>query len=289
MRYEGNVFRPPSEAYSLIIQVTIGCAHNKCTFCGMYKDEKFKVRELTEIVEDLTMARVHYRHVNRIFLADGDALCLSFDKLKAILTEIRRIFPECERVGIYATPGDILRKSREELQELKKLGLGILYVGLESGSEEILRDINKGTTAQDAVAACRKGAESGLKISVTVISGLGGRAKWEEHAIETGRVLSAMDPHYVGLLTLMLVEGTEMKMKVDQGEIELLTPEEVMKETRLMLEHTNVTNCIFRSNHASNYATLKGTLPQDKDRLVREIDCILAGGYHFKPEIFRGL
>ncbi|NLL19168.1 MAG: radical SAM protein [Clostridia bacterium] len=289
MRYEGNVFRPPSEAYSLIIQATIGCAHNKCTFCSMYKTEKFRVRELSEIVEDLTMARAHYGKIKRIFLADGDALCLSFDKLENILTEIQRIFPECERVGIYATPKDILRKSTEELRELKALGLGILYMGLETGSDEILQEINKGITAEEAIIAGRKGAESGLQVSVTVISGLGGRAKWQEHAIKTGQVLSEMDPHYIGLLTLMLVDGTEMKRKVDQGEMELLTPEEIMRETKLMLENTNVTNCLFRSNHASNYVTLKGTLPQDKEHLIKGIDSILQGGYHYRPEIFRGL
>lgn len=289
MRYEGNVFRPPSEAYSLIIQVTIGCAHNKCTFCGMYKNERFRVRELSDIVQDLAMARAHLGKVRRIFLADGDALCLSFAKLEAILTEIQRIFPECERVGIYATPKDILRKSPEELRELNKLGLGILYVGLETGSDEILQEIKKGVTAEEVIAAGRKASESGLLVSVTVISGLGGRAKWQEHAIKTGQVLSEMDPHYVGLLTLMLVDGTEMKRKVDEGEMVLLTPEEIMQETRLMLENMNVTNCIFRSNHASNYVTLKGTLPQDKSRLIGTIDSILKGGYQFKPEIFRGL
>lgn len=289
MRYEGNVFRPPSEAYSLIVQVTIGCAHNKCTFCGMYKNEKFRVRDLAEVVEDLKLARAYYNKVERIFLADGDALCLSFDRLRNILTEIKAIFPECERVGIYATPKDIMRKTMEDLRELKNLGLGILYMGLESGSDEILTAVKKGVTAQEAIEAGRKAVESGLKLSVTVISGLGGRAKWREHAIRTGQVLSAMDPHYIGLLTLMLVDGTEMKRQVDQGEVELLAPEEVMRETRLMLENTNVTNCIFRSNHASNYVSLRGTLPQDKESLIRGIDRILAGGCHFKQEIFRAL
>lgn len=289
MRYEGAVFRPPSEAYSLIIQATVGCAHNKCTFCGMYKNEKFRIRELDEIVEDLMLARQYYKKAERIFLADGDALCIPFAKLKDILINIKRIFPECQRVGIYAAPKDILRKSMEELIELRDLGLGIIYMGLETGSDEILAAINKGITSEEAILAGRKVMDSGIKLSITVISGLGGRAKWEEHAIKTGEVLSAIDPDYVGLLTLMLVDGTEMKRQVDTGEMEILTPEEVMRETKLMLEHTNVSNCIFRSNHASNYVSLRGTLPQDKMALINGIDRVLAGGYHYKPEFMRGL
>lgn len=289
MRYEGAVFRPPSEAYSLIIQATIGCAHNKCTFCGMYKNEKFRIRELDEVVEDLEMASRHYQRVDRIFLADGDALCIPFAKLKEILINIRQIFPECQRVGIYAAPKDILRKSMEELIELRDLGLGIIYMGLETGSDEILAAVNKGITSEEAILAGRKVMDSGIKLSITVISGLGGRAKWEEHAVKTGEVLSAIDPDYVGLLTLMLVDGTEMKRQVDAGEIEILSPEEVMRETKLMLEHTNVTNCIFRSNHASNYVSLRGTLPRDKMALIRGIEQILAGGYHYKAEFLRGL
>src|SRR5690606_17849931 len=166
---------------------------------------------------------------------------------------------------------------------------GIIYVGLESGSDEILAAVKKGNTAEEAVAAGRRVVESGIKLSVTVISGLGGRAKWEEHAVKTGQVLSAMDPHYLGLLTLMVVEGTEMYRQVQAEEMELLSPEEVMRETRLMLEHTEVTNCVFRSNHASNYVSLRGTLPQDKEALIRAIDRVLAGGYHYKPEFLRGL
>ncbi|HHW06740.1 MAG TPA: radical SAM protein [Clostridia bacterium] len=289
MRYEGNVFRPPSEAYSLIIQATIGCAHNRCTFCGMYKNERFRIKALADIVEDMELARRYYPRVERVFLADGDALCIPFVRLKEILLHIKEIFPECERVGIYASPKDILRKSLEELTELRDLGLGIIYMGLESGSDDILAAVHKGNTAEEAIRAGKKVVESGIKLSVTVISGLGGRAKWEEHAVKTGEVLSAMDPHYVGLLTLMLVEGTEMKRQVDAGEMELLSPEEIMRETRLMLEHTDVTGCIFRSNHASNYVTLKGTLPQDKAALIRAIDRVLAGGYHYKPEFLRGL
>lgn len=290
MRYEGAVFRPPSEAYSLIIQATIGCAHNKCTFCAMYKNERFRIRELAEIVKDLKIARASYKRVDRVFLADGDALSIPFPKLAEILIKIKEIFPECERVGIYAAPKDVLRKSSEELQELKKLGLGILYMGLETGSDMILEEIKKGVSAQEMIEAGQKAVASGIQLSITVISGLGGRKNLQEHAIKTGQVLSAIDPHYVGLLTLMLVEGTEMKRQVDQGEMELLIPKEIMLETKLMLENMHVSNCVFRSNHASNYVSLRGTLPQDKDRLIEGIESILAdGGFSYKKEIFRGL
>ncbi|MFA5536991.1 MAG: radical SAM protein [Bacillota bacterium] len=290
MKYEGAVFRPPSEAYSLIIQVTIGCAHNRCTFCAMYKNDRFRIRELDEIIRDLKIARTTYQRVERIFLADGDALSIPYLKLAEILVKVREIFPECQRVGIYATPKDILRKSLEELQELRKLGLGILYMGLESGSDQILKEIKKGVTPEQMIEAGQKAVASGLPLSITVISGLGGRRNWREHAIKTGQVLSAIDPHYVGLLTLMLVEGTEMKNQVDRGQMELLSPDEIMLETKLMLENMDVSNCVFRSNHASNYVSLRGTLPHDKDSLINDIDRILADGdFSYRHELLRGL
>lgn len=289
MQYEGAVFRPPSEAYSLIIQATIGCAHNRCTFCAMYKNERFRIREVEDIIKDLKKARAYHKRVDRIFLADGDALSIPTAQLKAILVAIKEIFPECKRVGIYATPKDILRKSLAELQELKELGLGILYMGLETGSDTILKEINKGITSAEAIEAGRKAMDSGIELSITIISGLGGREKWQEHGIKTGEVLSQIDPDYVGLLTLMLVDGTETKRQVDQGELQLLTPKEVMLETKLMLENMNVTNCVFRSNHASNYVSLRGTLPFDQEALTNQIQGILTDGYDYKKERHRGL
>ncbi|EJP6471940.1 MULTISPECIES: radical SAM protein [unclassified Clostridium] len=287
MRYEGNIYRPPSEANSLILQVTIGCSHNKCSFCSMYKNEKFRVRDLKEIFEDLEESKLYYRRINRIFLADGDALCLKTETLKKILLKIKEIHPQCERVGIYATAKDLLRKSVEELKELKELGLGIVYMGLESGSPEILEDINKGVKVEEYIEASKKAKASGIKSSITIISGLGGKEKWQQHAIETGKSLSLIDPDYVGLLTLLLDEGTEMTEQVKRGEITLLKPEEVMKETKLMLENMNVTNCIFRSNHASNYVALSGTLPRDKENLINIIDNILNGDFYYKEDIYR--
>ena len=289
LKYEGVVYRPPSEAYSLIVQVTIGCSHNGCSFCGMFKEKKFRIRDLNDIMEDLEQAKLDYGVVEKVFLADGDALVLETNKLKLILTKIRELFPSCERVGIYATPGDILRKSLEELRELKASGIGIVYLGVESGSNEILKNINKGVTAQEMIMAGRKVKESGIKLSTTLISGIGGRSKIKEHAIESAKVISAIDPDYVGLLTLMLESGTPIYEEVQKGIFHMLNPEEIMYETREFLKNVEVTNCIFRSNHASNYMALSGTLPKDKKQLLEDIDLALSGQYKYKKEEYRRL
>lgn len=289
MRYEGTVYRPPSEAYSLIIQATIGCAHNKCTFCSMYKSKNFRIRSLEEIYQDLYMARNNYKTVKRIFLADGDALAIKTDDLKNILLKIGEIFPECERVGVYGAPKDIIRKSIDELKELKKFGLGIIYLGVESGSEVILKDIKKGAAREEIVEAGRRVKESGIKLSVTLISGIGGQNLWKEHALESADVISKIDPDYLGLLTLMVEDDTELKRKVESGEFKLLSPKEVMLETKLLLENIHVSDCVFRSNHASNYVPLGGTLPKEKDEIIKTIDYVLNDYVSFKPEEYRGL
>jgi radical SAM superfamily enzyme YgiQ (UPF0313 family) len=289
MRYEGTVYRPPSEAYSLIVQVTIGCSHNGCSFCNMYKEKKFRIRDLKDIMEDLEQGSLAYRVVKKVFLADGDALVLETSKLKLILSKIRELFPECERVGIYATPKDILRKSLEELRQLKDLGIGIVYIGVESGSSDILKSINKGVTVSEMIMAGTRIKESGIKLSTTLISGIGGRENISEHAIESAKVISAIDPDYVGILTLMVENGTPIYEDVQKGTFHLLTPEEVMRETREFLQSIQVTNCIFRSNHASNYMALSGTLPQDQNRLLQDIDLALKGEHRYKKEEYRRL
>ncbi len=289
MRYEGTVYRPPSEAYSLIIQVTIGCSHNKCTFCSMYKDKKFRKRNINEIIEDLNGARKHYTNVKKIFLADGNALALKTEYLKEVLLKIKELFPECERVGIYAAPKDILRKPMDELMELNRLGLGIAYLGVESGSDEILRTIKKGVDSKEMIEAGKKVMDSGIKLSITLISGLGGKERLMEHALESARVINEIDPHYLGLLTLLLDSKAEMYGEVEVGKLRLLSPREVMEETRELIKNLKLRDCVFRSNHASNYLALAGNLSADRDRLLREINDALNEDYDFKDEYFRRL
>ena len=190
MRYEGSVYRPPSEAHSLIVQATVGCAHGKCTFCSMYKDKSFRARALDEVLEDFRMARAAYRKVGRVFLADGDALALGTDVLLAILGEISALFPECERVSIYGTPRDALRKTPDELRALADAGLAIVYIGAESGDDEVLRRVGKGATADEIIEAIRKLEDAGLEASVTFISGLGGAELSEQHALGCARVIT---------------------------------------------------------------------------------------------------
>lgn len=289
MRYEGAVYRPPSEAYSLIIQVTIGCSHNKCTFCNMFKEKNFRIRKLEEIFEDLEMAREYYSTVKRIFLADGDALILKTEDLEKILLKIKELFPECERIGIYGTPKDIIRKSEEDLIRLREKGLSIVYLGVESGSDEVLKEIKKGATSQDMIKAGEKIKKLGIKLSVTLISGLGGKEKWKEHAVESAKVISAINPDYLGLLTLIVERGTEMETRVQNGGITLLSPKEVMVETRELVRNLEVNNCVFRSNHASNYAPLAATLNNEKERLLNQLDELIEGAYGFKNEFYRRL
>ncbi|MFZ5967994.1 MAG: radical SAM protein [Bacillota bacterium] len=290
MRYEGTVYRPPSEAYSLIVQATIGCSHNQCTFCSMYKDKKFRIRSNEEIIEDLVIARSQYKHIKKIFIADGNALVMRTKDLEIILTRIHEIFPECERVGIYAAPKDILRKKDEELEKLKDLGLGIVYLGVESGSDKILENIKKGAAAQEIIEAGQKIKASGIKLSVTLISGIGGKTDWEIHGIESAKVVNAINPDYLSLLTLLLQEGTPMYEQVREEKMTLLTPKEIMMETRSLIENLNLKEpCIFRSNHASNYVALQGTLPKDKEELLIQIDIGLRTEFDYRDEYFRRL
>lgn len=287
MRYEGAVYRPPSEARSLIIQVTIGCSHNKCTFCNMYKDKKFRVRKMEEILEDLREMREYYVSVRRIFLADGNALVLKTEDLKTILRTIRELYPECERIGIYSAPKDILRKTPQELKELREAGLDIAYLGVESGNDDVLEETKKGVTSQEMISAGQRMVAAGIKLSVMIISGLGGKARWQEHAMDSARVVSAINPDYVALLTLLINPGTEMHEAVKNGDMEILSPKEVMFETKMFLENLNVDNCVFRSNHASNYVVLGGTLPEEKTRLLSEVDAAIAQNFDYKDEFLR--
>ena len=274
MRYEGALYRPPSEARSLIVQATIGCSHNGCTFCHMYKDKNFRVRPTEEILEDLERGREKFRkvHVDRIFIADGDALAIKNTELEKILEFIKDRFPECQRVGIYGSPKAILSKSNEELRRLKDLGLGIVYLGVESGSEKILKNINKGVSRDEMIQAGKRIVDVGIKLSITLISGIGGEELSEEHAIESAKLINQVQPDYVGLLTLIIEEEAPLYKDLESGKFKLLSPKDILLETRKMVENIELDRCIFRSNHASNYVSLRGTLPQDKDLILKQID-----------------
>lgn len=289
LRYEGKVYRPPSEGRSLIIQATIGCSHNKCTFCSMYKEDNFRIRKLDEIKEDINSARIDYRNISRVFLADGDALMIKTVELVEILDYIKTVFPECERIGIYASPKSIMTKSIEELKTLKAAGLSIAYLGLESGSAEILEDINKGATSEEIIHEANKLKEANILLSITLISGLGGKEKWRQHAIESAKAINQIKPDYLGLLTLMIEPGTKLFDDINSGEFQLLSPEEIAIETLVLLENLDADGCIFRSNHASNYISLKGTLNGDKNRMINELKQALNGEIGFKDEFLRGL
>lgn len=290
MRYEGDIYRPPSEAFSLLVQVTVGCTHNKCTFCSMFKDKRFHVRNIDEVLEDLEEARRLYRHIRRIFLCDGDALCLANRKLCVILDRIAELFPECEQVNVYGNAKDVLHKTPEELRELASKGVRIIYIGAESGSDKVLADVHKGVNSEQLIEAVHAIEDAGIKASVTFISGLAGRAGWREHAIETGKMISRLNASYVALLTLMLDPRAPITEKIESGEMELLTPEEVVAETYLLLENANPTrSCVFRSNHASNYLSLKGNLPEDKEAMLAKLRRAMQDSGMLKDERFRML
>ena len=288
IKYVGDVYRPPSEAYSLIVQATIGCTHNKCSFCKMFKEKRFQTRPTEDIIADFAWARKRYRSVPRIFLADANALCLKTDKLMPILTYIEETFPECERVTIYGRASDILRKTEDEVRQLREHGLTMVYIGAESGSDKVLEMCHKGETRQQLIDAVKRIEKVGIKASVTFISGLAGRDGWEDHAIQTGTMITEMNASYVSLLTLLVDPQAPMYDDIQSGRLKLLTPQEVLAETHLMLENANPEKtCIFRSNHASNYLSLKGDLPQDRDRFLAQIEAAMKNTGMLKDERFR--
>lgn len=286
--YEGTIFRPPSEAYSLIIQATIGCSWNKCTFCIAFQEKEFRAKTLDELKLDVEKVYPYYKDTPRIFLADGNALCLPTDVLVGMLEYLYSTFLKLERISIYGGPLDIMQKSHEELVRLKDAGLGIVYFGLESGSDQVLRRVKKGATSKMMIETGRKVRNAGLKLSTIFILGLGGMELTEEHAHETARVVSAQDPEYAAALTLMVRPNSEIIEDVKSGNLTLLKPDEALVELRTMVQEIDVTDSIFRANHASNYATIGGTFPKDKQKVLDQIDRALGTG-HFKSEFYRRL
>lgn len=290
MHYSGSVYRPPSEARSLIVQCTLGCSHNKCAFCIMYKDKKFSINPIEQVLSDLAEARSYSREIEKIFLADGDALVLPMDYLLTVLDYIRTYFPECKRVAAYASTKALKGKTDEDLRTLRERGLGIVYIGLETGDEELLAKYNKGVTAAETVAQTIRAKEAGIAVSVTAINGMAGSlGDWERHAIETAKAVSAMKPDYIAFLTLRVYTGTPLHDWIDNGEFKLMEPIELMRETRLFLENIDAEGSIFRSNHASNYLPLGGTLNRDREQLIATIDAALDGKVRLRRAVELGL
>ncbi len=289
MHYEGYCIRPPSEAYSILLQVTLGCSHNKCTFCGSYKDKRFTIKDDEIILSDILFASKYMKRQDRVFLMDGDALIIPQKRLMWILDRIREHLPWVRRVGAYGNTKSIKMKSLEELIELRENGLGILYLGVETGDAELRQKINKGSSVQTCIEMGRKIKDAGIKLSVTVLLGIAGREGSLAHARATGELLSAMDPNYVGALTVMLIPGTPLYEEHRKGVFQLPDEKELLQELREMIAHTNLTRGLFFSNHASNYLPVKAKLPKGKQEALDLIDAALKGDVGLRPEWMRAL
>ncbi|MBW1898755.1 MAG: radical SAM protein [Deltaproteobacteria bacterium] len=289
MHYEGNIIRPPSEAHSILLQATVGCSHNKCTFCGAYKGERFKIKTDEIIMEDIAFASNSCRNQTRLFICDGDALIIPQKRLLNILVAIEEQLPWVTRVGVYANTKSLKMKTEEELKELKKHGLGIAYMGLETGDDDTLKAVNKGSSSEHMIKMGKKAKNTGIKLSITVLLGIAGREGSEKHAKETGRVLSAIDPDYVGALSLMLIPGTPLYKDYESGNFPILEPVETLRELRVMIANTDLSNGLFHANHASNYLPIRAHLPNDKEMTIRLIDEAIAGRIALKPEHMRAL
>ena len=290
MLYDEPLFRPPSEAHSLILQATLGCSNNTCLFCGMYKMKKFTVRPFDAFKKDVLECAQAMPGTRRIFLADGDALAMSTSHFTKILRLLRVKFPALERVTCYANPVNLLKKSTGELEQLREEGLDILYFGMESGNDEVLKRVAKGSTRAEILEAGRKALDAGFPLSVTVILGLGGKARSREHIRDTASLCSQMNPTYLSALTLMLGPLEDYFAKTQGPDFEFADKLGMLREVRRLVHDLDTRNTIFRTNHASNYLPLKGVLKRDRDRLLDTIDTALSNpDTYLKPEFLRAL
>ena len=304
-----SIIRPPSEWKSYFLPLTAGCSNNTCVFCGYYGSQ-LQLREVDDVKSEIDALALFMRtgirlpaipkvvyavaqgwEGKRIFLQDGDALVYPFPKLRQVLQYLNEKVPHVERIGTYATPQDLLRRSIDELDELRRLKLGILYTGLETGDDELLQKIGKGVSSDELIEAGRKAKEAGITLSVTVILGLAGGDESRRHALETARVLTEIDPDYAGALTLTLVPGTPLYEQWERDEFHPLSPFQTLEELRLIIDNSSFTNCFFSSMHASNYLSVRGNLPQDRERMLRELEVVLAARDPslLRPEFLRGL
>ena len=287
MIYEGDLYRPPSEARSLIIQVTIGCSHNKCTFCHMYTDKRFRIRTREEILRDLEECSALYgEYVRRVFFADGDALIVKTPLLLELLNYVKEHFPYVERVTSYGRASNVLHKSEEELRALAQAGLDMVYLGAESGDDDILTHIQKGETAAEIIEAGQKLKRCGIKTSVTLISGLGGTENMERHALSSARLINAMNPEYAAIIALHLRPDSPMAQEIARGEMELIGADAIVEETKIFLEAIDSPGTVFRTNHAANYMALAGVFNEDIPRMLRQLDEVKAR-QRYRPDWMR--
>jgi radical SAM superfamily enzyme YgiQ (UPF0313 family) len=289
VNYEGNIIRPPSEANSIILQVSVGCSHNKCTFCGAYKGVHFHIKDAATINDDIAFAARYYKNQNRVFLADGDALIIPTARLIKIFSSIREQLPWVNRISLYGNTKSILRKTRNELKRLKELGLNRVYMGLESGHEPTLEKIRKGVSTEQMIAAAEMVRETGLFLSVTVLLGIAGWSQSADHARETGLVLSRMKPHQIATLTLMLLKNTPLYEDARSGSFQLPDQRMLLKELKILVESINLERVQFQTNHASNYLPISGRLPRDSKKILKIIEDGLNGRLTLKGEHQRAL
>jgi len=290
MRYQGRIYRPPSEAGAYILQATLGCSWNHCTYCDMYRDKQYRVRDLAETLDDVAAAgRLHGDEVDRVFVADGNALAMDLDHWEPILAACRRAFPRLRRVSAYATAMDLVAKSVAELTRLREQGLSLLYIGPETGDEVTFKRIAKGAGFAEHVDGAARARAAGITLSAIFLLGAGGVDRSQEHAEASARLATAMDPAYLSLLTLTVVDGTPLATLQARGRFELPSVTRMLEELRVFVADARPTGALFRSNHASNYLALGGTLPADRDRILAVVDRALAGGVRLRPEWARGL
>ncbi len=289
VEYVGDVYRPPGEWRSFLLQATVGCSYNGCTFCGMYKSKKFYIKDLDETIGDIRETAAMYNKFEKVFLCDGDAIIIPQENLLKILDELRRDFPNLRLISTYAGPRSTMSKTPEQLRQLHEAGLGRAYLGVESGSDAVLRAVNKGATSADMLRAGRALIDAGIDLWAIILVGLGGRAGSEEHIASTVRLINEMRPNHLSSMNLTPVPGTKLYSQVERGEFQVLTPQQSLIETRALIEGLNVPKLHFTSDHASNYLPLKGTLPDERERMLALIDGALAGTVGIRSEGSRGL
>ena len=291
IQYEQPLFRPPSEARSLILQITSGCSWNKCAFCEMYASKSFKVKPFEDVQKEIEQVADSGFVFNKVFLADGDAMVLSANKLNKIICEIKNKFRKVRRISVYARPSDFAKKSLSELKELKSAGLDLAYVGAESGDDEVLRNINKGETFKTTTEGLLKAKEAGIKLSVMILNGLGGLELSRQHAVNSAKLINEIQPEYVSTLVLSMPLGEQHFKNRYAGKFTMLSKFELIEELGIFLKNTELNQSVFRSDHASNYLILKGILSKDKDLLISKIDTVLnhPQSANLREEFERGL